>query len=290
MQMLSEKQKRTYRDFAREESLAYHLYMRIARRQKKPENRSILEGIALQEKKHLDIFNSYLGKKAVTLEIKRPSLKLMFYTIIMYTLGVIFTLRIFERLEAHSRKNYRVIIDEIDELKEIIKDEKSHEEALKSILNDEKLLFASSVVLGMNDALVEISGALAGFTLAINDSIKVGTLGLITGISAALSMAASEYLSRKQDDHDTPMLNALYTGISYIIVVSLLILPYFLIQIPLISMGVMIAIVIFIIFAFNYYISIAKKQPLLKNFFTMALIALVVASISFMIGLFVDSL
>ncbi len=290
MQMLSEKQKRTYRDFAREESLAYHLYMRIARRQKKPENRLILEGIALQEKKHLDIFNSYLGKKAVTLEIKRPSLKLMFYTIVMYTLGVIFTLRIFERLEAHSRKNYRVIVDEIDELKEIIKDEKSHEEALISILNDEKLLFASSVVLGMNDALVEISGALAGFTLAINDSIKVGTLGLITGISAALSMAASEYLSRKQDDHDTPLLNALYTGISYIIVVSLLILPYFLIQIPLISMGVMIGIVIFIIFAFNYYISIAKKQPLLKNFFTMALIAMVVASISFMIGLFVDSL
>jgi VIT1/CCC1 family predicted Fe2+/Mn2+ transporter len=208
----------------------------------------------------------------------------------MYTLGVIFTLRVFEKLEAHSRQSYKDVIDEIDELKDILKDEKTHEEALINILNDEKLLFASSVVLGMNDALVEISGALAGFTLAINDSVKVGTLGLITGISAALSMAASEFLSRKQDDHDTPLINALYTGVAYIIVVSLLILPYFLISIPLVSMGVMIGTVIVIIFAFNYYISIAKKQPLFKNFITMALIALVVAAISFMIGLFVDSL
>jgi len=290
MQTLSNEQKRTYREFAREESLAYHLYMRIAKRQKKPENRIILEGIALQEKKHLDIFNSYLGKKAVNIEVKRPSIKLMFYTVIMYTLGIIFTLRIFERLEAHSRKSYRAVIDEIDELKDILKDEKSHEEALINILNDEKLLFASSIVLGMNDALVEISGALAGFTLAINDSLKVGTLGLITGISAALSMAASEFLSRKQDDEENPLIYALYTGIAYVIVVSLLILPYFIISIPLVSMGVMIGIVIFIIFAFNYYISIAKKQPLFKNFITMTLIALVVASISFLIGLFVDSL
>lgn len=290
MHMLTKKQKRTYREFAREESLAYHLYMRLAKRQKKPENRLILEGIALQEKAHLDIFNSYLGQKAVTLDFKRPSIKLMFYTIVMYTLGVIFTLRVFERFEAHSRQSYRDTIDEIKELKDIIKDEKSHEEALQNILNDEKLLFASSVVLGMNDALVEISGALAGFTLAINDTIKVGTLGLITGISAALSMAASEFLARKQDEHDTPLINAFYTGTSYIIVVSFLIMPYFLIDTPLIAMGVMIGIVLLIIFAFNYYISVAKKQPLFRNFFTMAIIALIVASISFLIGLFVDSL
>lgn len=290
MQMLSEKQKRTYREFAREESLAYHLYMRLAKRQKKTENRLILENIADQEKKHLDIFNTYLGKKAVSIDYKLPSIKLMYYTVMMYVLGIIFTLRIFEKLEAHSRKSYRVVMDEIDELKGILKDEKSHEEALKSILNDEKLLFASSVVLGMNDALVEISGALAGFTLAINNSMKVGTLGLITGISAALSMAASEFLSRKQDDHETPLINALYTLVAYVTVVSLLILPYFLISTPLISLAVMIGIVILIIFAFNYYISIAKKQPLFKNFITMTVIALMVAAISFFIGLFVDSL
>ncbi len=290
MQMLSEKQKRTYREFAREESLAYHLYMRLAKRQKKTENRLILENIADQEKKHLDIFNTYLGKKAVSIDYKLPSIKLMYYTVMMYVLGIIFTLRIFEKLEAHSRKSYRVVMDEIDELKGILKDEKSHEEALKSILNDEKLLFASSVVLGMNDALVEISGALAGFTLAINNSMKVGTLGLITGISAALSMAASEFLSRKQDDHETPLINALYTLVAYVTVVSLLILPYFLISTPLISLAVMIGIVILIIFAFNYYISIAKKQPLFKNFITMTVIALTVAAISFFIGLFVDSL
>ena len=48
-------------------------------------------------------------------------------------------------------------------------------------------------------------------------------LGLITGISASLSMGASEYLSKKQEKEDRAFSSSLYTGIAYIITVSLLI-------------------------------------------------------------------
>ena len=46
----------------------------------------------------------------------------------------------------------------------------------------------------------------------------------------------------------------------------------------------MLATVIFIIMFFNYYISVAKEEPFLKNFATMAIISLSVALISYIIG------
>ena len=48
-----------------------------------------------------------------------------------------------------------------------------------------------SVVLGLNDELVEFTGALAGFTLALSDHRLIALTGSITGIAAALSMASS---------------------------------------------------------------------------------------------------
>jgi len=53
--------------------------------------------------------------------------------------------------------------------------------------------------LGLNDALVEITGTLAGLSFALRVSQTVGIAGLITGVAASLSMAASEYLSQVAD-------------------------------------------------------------------------------------------
>jgi VIT1/CCC1 family predicted Fe2+/Mn2+ transporter len=46
--------------------------------------------------------------------------------------------------------------------------------------------------------------------------------GLITGISASVSMAASEYLSTRSEQTDKdPLRAAIYTGLTYIITVAL---------------------------------------------------------------------
>ena len=58
------------------------------------------------------------------------------------------------------------------------------------------------VVLGLNDALVELTGVLAGLTLALRETRLIAMAGLITGIAASLSMAASEYLSTKTEEVD----------------------------------------------------------------------------------------
>ena len=90
---------------------------------------------------------------------------------------------------------------------------------LLSMLDEEALKYMGSVVLGLNDALVELTGALAGLTFAFQNTKLIALTGLITGISASLSMAASEYLSSRADGEENAGRSALYTGIAYIITV-----------------------------------------------------------------------
>jgi VIT1/CCC1 family predicted Fe2+/Mn2+ transporter len=86
----------------------------------------------------------------------------------------------------------------------IQKDEEEHEQKLIGMLNEERLNFVGSIVLGMNDALVELTGALAGLTLAFNDMKIMILSGLVTGLSASFSMAASDYLSARAENDPKP--------------------------------------------------------------------------------------
>lgn len=74
------------------------------------------------------------------------------------------------------------------------------------------------MVLGMNDAIVEFTGALAGYSFALSDNRLITLIGLITGISATLSMASSEYLSTKHEGVKNPF-EALKIGFAYFITV-----------------------------------------------------------------------
>lgn len=116
--------------------------------------------------------------------------------------------------------------------------ENDHENQLLGMLDEESLLYAGSVVLGLNDALVELTGALAGLTFAFRDVKIIALSGLITGIAASLSMASSEYLSTRPKKPKHPVRAAITTGIAYIITVTLLILPYLLLNNEIISLAI----------------------------------------------------
>ena len=88
-----------------------------------------------------------------------------------------------------------------------------------------------SIVLGISDALIEMTGVLAGLTFALKDLKLVALSGLVTGIAASLSMGASEFLSKRAESRDSlPIKAAFYTLASYLFVVILLISPYLLIE------------------------------------------------------------
>ena len=180
---------------------------------------------------------------------------------------------------------------EIDNLEYIINDENEHERMHIDEIDEERLKYISSIVLGLNDALVEFTGAIAGFTFALSNTKIVALSGIIAGISASLSMASSEYLATKQENsHTFALKSAIYTGSAYFLAVFLMILPYLLLNKLLVSLFLMLLIVIMIILMFNYYISIAKELSFKKRFSEMMIISLGVSMISFLIGILVRKL
>jgi VIT1/CCC1 family predicted Fe2+/Mn2+ transporter len=154
------------------------------------------------------------------------------------------------------------------------------------MLDEERLRYIGSVVLGLNDALIELTGALAGLTLALQNKQLIALTGSITGIAAAQSMAASEYLSTKAEGgSQQPLKAAFYTGMTYVVTVVLLIAPYLLLPNYFVSLACTLSTAVLIIALFNFYISVAMDQPFKKRFAEMAILSLGVAGLSFLLGL-----
>lgn len=144
--------------------------------------------------------------------------------------------------------------------------------------------YASAIVLGLNDALVEISGTLAGLTLAFQNPLLIGVTGLIMGIAASLSMTASEYFSAREEGRKDCVTSAMYTGGAYILTLIVLVSPYFFFSNVFTALTAMMISVLAIIGLYTKYISVAKKQSFWGRFFQMALISVGVALISFLVG------
>ena len=264
----------------RSEITEYYVYKAIAKTLPEEENRRIVEEIGEDEKRHYEIWKGYTGE-----EVPPNKIQIWLYTTISKLFGFTFGFKLMEMGEEKAQVNYEKIEDAIPEAKDVIQDENEHEDILLELLNEETLLYAGSVVLGLNDALVELTGALAGLTLAFSDVNIIALSGLITGIAASLSMAASEYLSTSSEESEKhPIKAAVYTGIAYIFTVALLILPYLLLENALSALAITITISIVIIALFNFYISVAKNEPFGRRFAEMAGISLGVAALSFFLG------
>jgi VIT1/CCC1 family predicted Fe2+/Mn2+ transporter len=139
--------------------------------------------------------------------------------------------------------------------------------------------------LGLNDALVELTGVLAGLTLALQNTRLIAMTGLITGLAAALSMGASEYLSTKSEETSkNPMRASIYTGSAYVVTVLFLILPYLIVSNYYIALGSTLLAAILIIASFNYYVSIAKDLSFRRRFLEMIILSFGVAAFSFVMG------
>lgn len=272
------------------EMTGYIVYKKLAKRTKDVHNKEILNTIANEELKHYNIFKNYTNK-----DVSASRVRVVFYTLLSSILGLTFGVKLMEQGEAKTVKIYGLIVDEIPEIESIIKEEEEHEKLLINMIDEEGLTYMSSVVLGLNDALVELTGALAGFTLSIQNSKTIALIGLITGISASLSMAASEYLATKADEEDgsestkNALKASIYTGSAYVVTVVFLILPFFLFSNYIISLAISISVAILIIAIFNYYISVAKDYNFKKRFFGMASISISVALVSFFIGYLVNT-
>ncbi len=270
-------------DIQKDEITSYHIYQNLAKIIKNKENAKVLEAIGNNELEHYNEIKKYTKK-----DVKAGSIKIVLFTFFARVLGLTFSLKLMELGERKAEDIYGYIGTFLPEVEKIMREEEKHEKKLIEMINEEGLNYMGSIVLGLNDALVELTGALAGFTLALQNSRLIAMLGLITGISAALSMSASEFLSQRQEDNEQDAgKSSLYTGIAYIITVILLVLPFFIFENYFINLGITMSLAILIILLFNFYISVAKDLPFKRRFLEMLAISLSVSAISFGIGWFV---
>ena len=283
---LSEGTRRAILAMQQDEITEYTTYKEIAAKQRNGENRSVLERLANEELVHYEIWKRYTGR-----ELKPQRFLVWLRKLMALVMGFTFTVKLMESRENAAKKGYEALGREVPESVEIAAQEDAHERALLSLLDEERLKYVGSMVLGLNDALVELTGTLAGLTLAMQNTRLIALSGLITGISATLSMASSEFLSSKSEGRPDALKSCIYTGIAYLFTVTLLILPYLLFPPAqyLFALGTMLVVVVAIILVFNYYISVAKDLPFRRRFTEMAAISLGVAALSFVVGLVVKN-
>lgn len=282
MPTLSQKQLDLIQSFQKDELTSAKLYSKIAKRVKDKDNKTILLRIATEEQAHAHIWAQYTKK-----EIKPNWFKILFYQLVSYLLGYTFVIKILETHEYKGIQALQEIKEKFPEVGYIISQEEEHEKELINMLNEERLNYIGAMVLGLNDALVELTGCIAGLTFVLMNTKLIALAGIITGIAATLSMAASNYLAEKANGNKKALIASAYTGIAYLITVIFLTLPYLLFSTHLFlpALITMLSIVIFLIFIFSAYISIVKSERIASRFYEMALISLSVALISFLIGL-----
>ena len=258
------------------------IYEKIAKFAKGDVNKQTLQRLAREEHAHNKIWEKYTG-----VEMKPRKMKVFFYTLIARVLGFTFAVKLMERGEGNAQEEYALLADEVPESMEIHNQEEEHEQALLQMLDEESLQYVGSMVLGLSDALVELTGSLAGFTLALQNTRLIALSGLIVGISATFSMASSEFLSARSEGRTDAFKSCSYTGTAYLLTVVLLILPYLLFATTqyIAALICMLGVVVLIIAGFTYYTSVAQDQPFKRRFWEMALISVGVAVMSFIVGI-----
>ena len=270
----------------RMEATEGEIYRRLAKKQKNPSNQKILEQIAEEEGRHEAVLAKATGQT-----VKPMMWKVWLHSQMAWIFGLTFAVKMLERVERDASTEYRKL--GYDDLAD---EEDSHEQRLIGLLEEGRLNYIGSVVLGMSDALIELTGALAGLTFAFGDLKLVALAGLVTGIAAAFSMGASEYLSTRSEKKDAnPLTAAMFTWIAYLLTVFLLVAPYLLIspdtppvyglEPHVLALVCTLIIGIVVIASFNFYVSVVEEVSFLHRFAEMAGLLFVVSLISFGIGI-----
>lgn len=258
------------------------IYEEIAKFAKGEENKQTLLRLSREEHAHYEIWKKYTG-----IEMKPERGKVFKFKLLARIFGFTFAVKLMENGEEGAQDEYALLASEVEESKMIREQEEEHERALLNMLDEERLQYVGSMVLGLNDALVELTGSLAGFTFAMQNTRLIALSGLIIGISATFSMASSEFLAARSEGRTDALKSCSYTGVAYLITVILLIAPYLIFSSSqyLLALVCMLGVVILIIAGFTYYTSVAQEKSFKSRFLEMALISIGVAVVSFFVGI-----
>lgn len=260
------------------EAAAYHA---MADAIKDEHNREALTRVADEIASQAKALETYTNK-----QLAADERKVKRYARMARIFGFTFAAKLMDRRKIKFVNHSKRLLSEMPEVEEMQADEQKRDDELFALLNEKRLSCVGAMILGMNDAIVEITGTLAGLTLAMQNTRLIALSGLITGVAATLSMAASEYLAERSDGKGDAAKSGLMTGGAYFITVVILLLPYLILddKMYLLAMGIMLVLVVLILAGFNFYTSVARDVSFGKNFGQMCAISLGVAALSFVLG------
>ncbi|HYY91262.1 MAG TPA: rubrerythrin family protein [Candidatus Dormibacteraeota bacterium] len=214
---------------AQDEYADRSVYLALSRREKNPEFKKALENIANGEQSHYEFWKIYAP------DAKVSSKRLRSYVILLIrmVLGLTFTLKFMERHEGKLHEHYRKIAESIPpgdkaRFQEMMASEEGQEDLLIGKIQENRVKYMSFIVLGLADAVVEISGIHAGSLGIYGKTELAGLAGIIAGMAASIAMGTAAYAQAKQGFTGSAKWSAIYTGVSYMITAVLLAMPYFL--------------------------------------------------------------
>ncbi len=270
----------------RKEITEHLVYRALARRTKDRHNREILERMASDELEDYNLWKSYTKQ-----DVKPQRLEIFQHVLISRLFGVTFAIKLLERDNQPILAAYELLSASLPDGKNFIKSRLAQEREFVQLIDEQWLRYIGSIVLGLNDALVELTGVLAGFTFALQNTLVIAVAGLITGIAASLSMAASVYLSTESGKSPlSPARSASYTGLAYLATVLFLVYPYLVFGNPFVSLALTVIDAVLVITLFSYHSSVTQGTSFAGKFRKMALVSLGVAAITFGIGFAVRKL
>lgn len=254
------------------------LYREFAKTAKGEAKKTLEELIPIEEK-HLAFWQEFFKVPAARLDFGRR-VRLFVLALVGRFFGEAGIHLVLEAIEVYGVRKYLTLWRQYEgqplggAVKEILEDELRHEDLVVSRLAERKINpeRIRNIVLGLNDGLVEIVGAVSGFFAAFQNPAAVLVASFTVAVAGAFSMAAGtfsavsserevrnievrkkRFLGEGENDElpVQPFGSALAVGLSYFLGALVPVLPVFWgaanILFPFLAAGFMIAIVSFVL-------------------------------------------
>jgi vacuolar iron transporter family protein len=279
----------------------HHVFDKLASIEKDAKVKSILEKLSKFEVEHSRIWKEIPGlRKRPSKDTTNPFL-INAIGAVRRVIGLELTIKIMEyeevALEAKLHQELNQFgLDSAE--KRVFNKIKKSEERGENPLKDNILKYSAvlnnirSIVLGMNDGLVEILGAVSGFAVALRQPLIVVVAGSIVAIAGTLSMAGGSYLSieyekslyKKKNESSTAA--ALYTGIAYIIGSAFPLIPFIFGLTGYYAIALSVIVTAIVLTFASTLISVVSDTSISQRIIRTLLISLGIVAVSIALGIY----
>lgn len=252
--------------------------------------KQVLKELSATERRHFEFWRKYVPGE----EPRLSRLKMYWILFLRKFFGLTFATRYLDRHESNVVKEYQGLAQLIPDsdraaYDEMVADEREHEKAFAMKVESSAVRYISFVVLGLADALVEISGIHAGWLGLFEKTEIAGLAGVVAGGAASLAMASAAFAQAKQGFSGSARQSAVYTGVSYFITAIILATPYFLTSNMLLALGTSLTLAVAILAVTTWYSIVIQQRPFMKDFVEILAILFATSLLVFLLGSFVSA-